>query len=82
VLPIFIRQGWPPAMDHLSEMDGRPLCYPAFPLVVLLRKSYKDGVNSLSAAGSRSSTSPAGRYCTWPSYCDALPLRDQRAALP
>jgi hypothetical protein len=23
-----------------------------------------------------------GRYCTWPSYCDALPLPDQRAALP
>jgi hypothetical protein len=33
-----------------SEMDGRALCYPAFALVVRLRKSYKDGVNSLSAA--------------------------------
>jgi len=30
-------------------MDGWTLCYPAFPLVVLLRRSYKDGVNSLSA---------------------------------
>ena len=28
--PIFIRQGWPQAMSHLSEMDGRALCYPAF----------------------------------------------------
>jgi len=26
VLPIFIPQGWPQAMSHLSEMDGRPLC--------------------------------------------------------
>jgi hypothetical protein len=26
-------------------MDGQALCYPAFPLVVLLHKSYKDGVN-------------------------------------
>jgi hypothetical protein len=32
-------------MRVLSEMDGRALCYPAFPLVGLLRKSYKDGVN-------------------------------------
>ena len=32
-------------MSHLSEMDGRALCYLAFPLVVRLRKSYKDGVN-------------------------------------
>jgi hypothetical protein len=32
-------------MGVLSEMDGRALCYPAFSLVVLLRKSYKDGVN-------------------------------------
>jgi hypothetical protein len=47
VLPIFIRQGWPQAMSHLSEIDGQAPCYPAFPLVVLLRKSYKDGVNSL-----------------------------------
>jgi hypothetical protein len=35
----------PPAMAVLSEMDSRPLCYPAFALVVLVRKSYKDGVN-------------------------------------
>jgi hypothetical protein len=26
-------------------MDGRPLCGPAFALVVLLRESYRDGVN-------------------------------------
>jgi hypothetical protein len=32
-------------MAVLSEIDGWALCYPAFPLVVLLRKSYKDGVN-------------------------------------
>jgi len=37
-------------MGVLSEIDGRPLCYPAFLLVVLLRKSFKHGVNSLSAA--------------------------------
>jgi hypothetical protein len=42
----FIRRGWPaPAMGGLSEIDGRPPCYPAFALVVRLRKSYKDGVN-------------------------------------
>jgi hypothetical protein len=33
----------PPAMGVLSEIDGQALCYPAFPLVALLRKSYKDG---------------------------------------
>jgi hypothetical protein len=37
--------GLEPAPSSLSEIDGRALCYPAFPLVVLLRKSYKDGVN-------------------------------------
>ena len=40
----------PPAMEVLSEIDGLALCYPAFALVVRLRKSYKDGVNSPSAA--------------------------------
>jgi hypothetical protein len=29
----------------LSEIDGQALCYPAFALVVRLRKPYKDGVN-------------------------------------
>ncbi len=37
--------GLEPAASSLSEIDGRAPCYPAFPLVVLLRKSYKDGVN-------------------------------------
>src|SRR4029453_16305640 len=37
--------GLEPAASSLSEMDGRALCYPAFALVVRLRKSYKDGVN-------------------------------------
>jgi hypothetical protein len=37
--------GLEPGTSSLSEMDGRALCYPAFSLVVLLRKSYKDGVN-------------------------------------
>ena len=32
-------------MGVLSEMGGPALCYPAFPLVVLLRKAYRDGVN-------------------------------------
>jgi hypothetical protein len=39
--------GLEPGTSSLSEIDGRALCYPTFPLVVLLRKSYKDGVNSL-----------------------------------
>src|SRR5215213_8725360 len=30
VLPIFIRQGWPQAMSHLSAIGGSPLCNPAF----------------------------------------------------
>jgi hypothetical protein len=42
--------GLEPPPSSLSEIDGRPPCYPAFLLVVRLRKSYKDGVNSLSAA--------------------------------
>ena len=37
--------GLEPPASSLSEMDGQPLCYLAFPLVVRLRKSYKDGVN-------------------------------------
>ena len=45
--PIFIRQGWPQAMSHLPEIDGQAPCYPAFSLVGLLRKSYKDGVNAV-----------------------------------
>ena len=32
-------------MRVLSEIDTGALCYPAFPLVVRLRKPYKDGVN-------------------------------------
>jgi hypothetical protein len=32
-------------MGVLSEIDGQASCYPAFPLVVLLHKSYKDEVN-------------------------------------
>jgi hypothetical protein len=32
-------------MGVLSEIDSRPPCYPAFALVVRVRKSYKDGVN-------------------------------------
>jgi hypothetical protein len=36
--------------SSLSGIDGRALCYPAFPLVMRLRKSYKDGVNPLSTA--------------------------------
>jgi hypothetical protein len=32
-------------MGVLSEIDSKAPCYPAFALFVLLRKSYKDGVN-------------------------------------
>jgi hypothetical protein len=35
--------GLEPPASSLSEIDGRALCYPGFPLVVRLRKSYKDG---------------------------------------
>ena len=45
MLPIFIPQGWPPAMNHLSEIDGRALCYLAFPLVVPINEGHRDGVN-------------------------------------
>ena len=37
--------GFEPGTSSLSEMDSRALCYPAFALVVRLRKSYRDGVN-------------------------------------
>jgi hypothetical protein len=33
----------------LSEIDSEAPCYPAFPLVVPLRKSYKGGVNASAA---------------------------------
>jgi hypothetical protein len=45
--------GLEPAASSLSEIDGKAPCYPAFALVVRLRKSYKDGVNSLSAPSVR-----------------------------
>src|SRR5215208_5197945 len=50
-IPIFTQERAPPAGRHrgLSEIDGQALCYPAFALVVRLRKPYKDGVNPLSA---------------------------------
>jgi hypothetical protein len=45
VLPIFIRQGWPQAMSHLSEIDGCALCYPAFLQLALIHERHTDGVN-------------------------------------
>jgi hypothetical protein len=42
--------GLEPAPSSFSGIDGQALCYPAFSLVVLVRKSFKDGVNSLSPA--------------------------------
>jgi hypothetical protein len=42
-------------------MDGRALCYSAFSLVMPLHKSYKDGVNSPSAAERQ-----AVRRSVWP----------------
>jgi hypothetical protein len=37
--------GLEPGTSSLSEIYGWALCYPAFPLVRLLRKSHKDGAN-------------------------------------
>jgi hypothetical protein len=37
--------GLEPAASSLSEIDGRPLCYPAFPLVVPINEDHRDGVN-------------------------------------
>jgi hypothetical protein len=45
--------GLEPPASSLSEIDGRPLCYPAFPLVVRFRKSYRDGVNCTLILGWR-----------------------------
>jgi hypothetical protein len=45
--PARLRKGEPglePGTSSLSEMHGPAPCYPAFPLVVLLHKSYKDRV--------------------------------------
>jgi hypothetical protein len=42
--------GLEPPPSSLSEIDGRAPCYPAFPLVMLLRKSHRDGVNRGAAA--------------------------------
>ena len=44
--------GLEPPPSSLSEIDSQAPCYPAFAQVVLLRKSYKDGVNSQSPPGS------------------------------
>jgi hypothetical protein len=52
--------GLEPGTSSLSEMDGRAPCYPAFPLVGLLRKSYKDGVNRDPAVQSIMVAGPQG----------------------
>ena len=58
--------GLEPAASSVSEIDGPAPCYPAFALVVRLRKSYKDGVNSLSAAErGRTATRPGDNPSTW-----------------
>jgi hypothetical protein len=38
LLPIFIRHGWPTAMNHLSAIEGSPLCGAAFPQVAADRQ--------------------------------------------
>ena len=50
VLPIFIRQGWPQAMSHLSGIHGEAPCYAASSQVVPIRIWHKDGVNRRSSA--------------------------------
>src|ERR671936_2770896 len=35
---IFIRQGWPPAMSHLSAIEGYALCAPVFSQVARERQ--------------------------------------------
>jgi hypothetical protein len=58
--------GLEPAASSVLEIDGPALCYPAFALVVRLRRSYKDGVNSLSAAErGRTATRPGDDPSTW-----------------
>jgi hypothetical protein len=42
VLPIFIRQGWPQAMSHLSGIEGSALCGPPFPQVTAERQGRRD----------------------------------------
>jgi hypothetical protein len=37
--------GLEPAPSSLAEMDGRALCYPAFPQLALIREWHRDGVN-------------------------------------
>ena len=73
-------------MGVLSEMDGSALCYPAFPLVVPLRKTYKDGVNlpiqvqpSVLACPMRVVQSGAGEPLAYgASLSTRLPMRDPR----
>jgi hypothetical protein len=55
--------GLEPAASSLSPIRGSPLCNPAFSQVVLLRKSYKDGVN-LSVQPSVLAT----LFCPGPTY--------------
>ena len=37
--------GLEPAVSSLSEIDGRALCYPAFPQLALIHEWHRDGVN-------------------------------------
>jgi hypothetical protein len=34
-----------PITPSLSEMDGRALCFPAFPQLALIHEGHRDGVN-------------------------------------
>jgi hypothetical protein len=60
VLPIFIRQGWPQAMNHLPWNHQGPLCGTPFPQVTPDREgqsywfSFDEGMRSLHAMGGSS----------------------------
>jgi hypothetical protein len=41
VLPIFIRQGWPQAMNHLSAIEDSALCGPPFLQIAADRRGPK-----------------------------------------
>jgi len=64
VLPIFIPQGWPPAMSHLSGIEGSALCGPPFSQVAGERQGRRDAFLAGSSKRRRHAVSPV-KTCAW-----------------
>jgi len=77
--------GLEPGTSSLSEIDGRALCYLAFPLVVPINEGHRDGVNdgeqrNVTAAALASSCSGCASMGEWVDL--PVVVRQSRMTLP